>query len=148
MAFDVKDNRSESTVDLTVNNAFYDGSSCSASLNKFGLGKTAENVNIGAYCVGVNVPEATIDGTSGDVIYKNLGNAANDWSKTGDGSVRNFSPNDRYLTIADAGTVIPKAGKNFTFPLIVTAAIQGTDVLAITDNTNLDGSATISLVYI
>ncbi|EKY2033684.1 fimbrial assembly protein, partial [Cronobacter sakazakii] len=29
-----------------------------------------------------------------------------------------------------------------------TAAIQGTDVLAITDNTNLDGSATISLVYI
>ncbi|MDQ9203808.1 DUF1120 domain-containing protein [Cronobacter sakazakii] len=117
VAFDVKDNRSESTVDLTVNNAFYDGSSCSASLNKFGLGKTAENVNIGAYCVGVNVPEATIDGTSGDVIYKNLGNAANDWSKTGDGSVRNFSPNDRYLTIADAGTVIPKAGKKLYFPV-------------------------------
>ncbi|WP_038859689.1 DUF1120 domain-containing protein [Cronobacter sakazakii] len=148
VAFDVKDNRSESMVDLTVNSAFYNGSNCTAGSNKFGLGKTAENVNIGAYCVGINVPEATIDGTSGDVIYKNLGNAANDWSKTGDGSVRNFSPDDRYLTIADAGTVIPKAGKNFTFPLIVTAAIQGTDVLAITDNTNLDGSATISLVYI
>ncbi|EOC1315358.1 DUF1120 domain-containing protein [Cronobacter turicensis] len=148
VAWNVKDNRSDSLVELTVKNAFFNGSDCSASANKFGIGKTENGLNIGAYCISVNVPDATVDGNVGDVIYKNLGSSANGWSKTGDGSARNYSPNNRYLSIADVGSLIPKAGKVFVYPLMVTAAIQATDILSITDNTILDGSATISMVYI
>ncbi|MBW7782655.1 hypothetical protein K1J48_07880, partial [Enterobacter hormaechei] len=34
------------------------------------------------------------------------------------------------------------------FPLVTSLAIQGTDTLAITDDTSLDGQATITLKYL
>ncbi|HEM6631432.1 TPA: DUF1120 domain-containing protein [Citrobacter farmeri] len=149
LGWHVKDNRPDSLVDQAVPNAFYTGGHCLGGPNKFGLGKTAGGVNIGAYCVGVDVPQATVDGINGDLIYKNIGAGASDsWEKSSEGATRNLSPEDRYLTLADIGSLTPKAGKVFVYPLRVTASIQGTDVLAITDNTNLDGSATISLVYL
>lgn len=42
----------------------------------------------------------------------------------------------------------PVAFTTATFPIRVAAAIQGTDTLAITDNTTLDGQATFTLVYL
>ncbi|EOC1221998.1 fimbrial assembly protein, partial [Cronobacter sakazakii] len=70
------------------------------------------------------------------------------WVVSGAGEVKSNSSRV-YSVEAESssdGTVLP--AKVTTWPIKVAAAIQGTDTLAISDDTNLDGSATISLVYI
>ncbi|MCL0127260.1 hypothetical protein M2T39_29420, partial [Klebsiella pneumoniae] len=42
----------------------------------------------------------------------------------------------------------PVAFTTAVFPLVTSLAIQGTDTLAITDDTSLDGQATITLKYL
>jgi 3D (Asp-Asp-Asp) domain-containing protein len=52
------------------------------------------------------------------------------------------------VTAANPGTLEPVAFKTAVFPLVTSLAIQGTDTLAITDDTAIAGQATISLVYL
>ncbi|MCS2159798.1 DUF1120 domain-containing protein [Scandinavium sp. H11S7] len=141
VAFTMMDDRSDSLHALEVESA--DGaSSTSASAVgfEFGLGKTANNVNIGAY--NVRVSNAITDGA----------NAA-DISKTTSGTWKNGvgfmdSTGGAIATAAATGTLTPVAFTTGVFPMQISAAIQGTDVLAISDDTILDGQATISLVYL
>lgn len=144
VGWQMKDNKSDTLVDQTTTNAWYTGADCNYGSNKFGLGKSAAGTKLGAYCVGVNAPQVTVDGAGGDLISSDDGT----WVKSVDGSTRNGAPYSRSLTMADTGTIIPKAGKVFVYPLLVTASVQDANTLAITDDTPIDGSATISLVYL
>jgi hypothetical protein len=151
VGFTATDNRNATMQTLTINNAFSNGANSSATGNQFGLGATAGGVKIGAYAVGVNLGSVTADGAAVDTINNDLGADTNgrNWLKTATGAWANGSPNTvRVFTSAATGTLVPLAAKVFVYPLKVTAAIQSTNTLAITSNTNLDGDATISLVYL
>lgn len=113
---------------------------------EYGLGK-AGTVNMGAYAIAAKTTGVTYDGTAGDLLEAdNVGNGnATAWKKSTTGVTK---PGARTFTTAVTGEVAPKAFKVGVFPLKVTAAVQGTDILKITDDTDLDGLATISLSYI
>ncbi|MHA0273255.1 DUF1120 domain-containing protein [Enterobacter ludwigii] len=109
----------------------------------YGLGKTADGVNIGAYTIVGPNGGYTADGSEVDWISN-----SNDteWLP----KVEGFQDpkGGRKVTAAAIGTLVPIAAQSFVYPLKITAAIQGTDALNITDKTSLDGSATISLIYL
>jgi hypothetical protein len=138
------DDRSSSRAGITIDNATASGGTNSLSYYQFGVGQTSGNVNIGNYGVFVKDSLVTVDGETGDVIGRNSDWATNKWSATG--AVRS----DNYMTISVAatGTTEPLAFTTATFPLVTSLAIQDTTTLNVTDDTKLDGQATISLVYL
>lgn len=145
VGFFVTDNRADTVFTTTIHAGGDDGSDVTASGYQFGLGKASE-VNIGAYSIAVKTGSVTADGVAKDVITSSTP-AAPVWSKSLTGLASNAG-SSLQLALADTATVIPVAYKVGVFPLKVTAAIQGTTALGITDDTNLDGQATISIVYL
>ena len=111
----------------------------------FGLGQTKDGVNIGNYALLI-APNPTVDGKAGTLIYRN-----NDWgaSKAWDDQV-NTQRSDHFeqLTVASTGTVDPLAFTTATFTLKPHPTIQDTTTLAITDDTPLNGQATLTLHYL
>ncbi|EOC1315359.1 DUF1120 domain-containing protein [Cronobacter turicensis] len=149
VAWQAVDNKHTSVQDISVTNGLYDGSACFASDNHFGLGKTAGNVNIGDYCVIVNKDAMTVDGVKAVFTQTNYKVSNGAWSTLSGGDVLNgVNGQWRYISASEEGSTAPVPGKVFVYPLVISAAVQGTDTLAVTDNTPLDGSATISLVYL
>ncbi|EOJ6001271.1 DUF1120 domain-containing protein [Cronobacter sakazakii] len=143
------DNRNDTVQVLTIKNGKWDGSDVTGAEYEFGLGKTAGGVKIGAYSVYVDKGNVLADGVNAKMMYTD-GDPADKtkWVVSGAGEVKSNSSRV-YSVEAESssdGTVLP--AKITTWPIKVAAAIQGTDILAISDDTNLDGSATISLVYI
>lgn len=151
IGFTTSDNHSDSMTTQTITNANADNSSVSSAANQFGLGKTAGGVNLGSYSIATVVGSAVADGVAVDVLSNGVNADTNSraWTKSLTGSTAAGTAGAFAVTTAAAkGTLSPVAGKVFVYPLKVAAAVQGTDTLAITDNTNLDGSTTISLVYL
>lgn len=149
IAWQAVDNKNTTVQNIAVKNGLFDGTDCTELNNKFGLGKTAGNVNIGNYCLVVNKDAMTVDGAKAKFIETSYRLAKGTWDTlTGADATNGVNGQWRYITASDVAKTEPLAGKVFVYPLVVTASIQETDALAITDNTNLDGSATISLVYI
>ena len=68
------------------------------------------------------------------------------WAVAGTGSYLHATPNIQY-TVGSTDTV-PTAFKTAVFPLKIWASVQDTTTLAITDDTNLDGLATFSIIYL
>jgi len=143
VAWAIVDNKKDTLANIEVDNAWFNGGNATASGNQFGLGETSAGVKIGAYTVGIDGSKTTVDGANGDLIRHDTNQEP--WVNSDSGATQTFGRNE---TIAAKGSLEPLAGKVFVYPLKVTAAIQGTDTLAVTDDTQLDGSATISVVYI
>lgn len=152
IGFTTMDNRQDSLQNMTITDAWSDGRSSSATGNQYGLGFTAGNVRIGAYTVAVQPSNITVDGAKADGLRNMPSNDIynTDWSKMPPaGATASGHPGYlRTISAAATGTLIPVAGKVFVYPLDVVAGIQATDTLAITDDTDMDGSATFSLVYL
>jgi len=110
----------------------------------FGLGKTAEGNNIGAYEVNVLTP--TVDGAPGVLAYRNSGSTTFSDAAPGGVHLRNAVSLTRDFTASASG--VPVAFTEAVFPLQVIPTIDATENLAITDDTELDGQTTISLVYL
>lgn len=151
IGWEIYENKVGTKVNLTVKDVDGKGTNCNSdcAVYYFGLGDTAGNVHIGAYTVFIK-NLVTVDGEDKKIITSDS-NQPTKWSKWGDSSLVVNGGSSGYRTILAAeqdDTLQPLGGKLFKYDLRVTAAIQGTDTLAITDTTNLDGSATISLVYI
>ncbi|AZP35087.1 DUF1120 domain-containing protein [Cronobacter sakazakii] len=149
VAWQAIDNRSSTVQNISVKGGLFDGSDCNSADNHFGLGQTAGNINIGDYCIIVNKDAITVDGIKAKFIETNYRLAKGTWDTlTGGDATNGVNGQWRYITASDTAKSEPLAGKVFIYPLVVSAAIQGTDALAITDTTDFDGSTTISLVYI
>lgn len=108
---------------------------------EYGVGKTDNNVKIGNYGVSVNSVQA--DGVTASIIGKNTGQT--NWQSVGL-SVR--SDAITMVSVANTGELEPLAFTTAVFPLVTDLAIQGTDTLAITDDTNISGQGTITLGYL
>ncbi len=108
------------------------------------MGKTAGGVKIGAYSIFADVANVTADGVKSDVISGTVGSPS--WQKTATGIIKNA--NMEMMTVAASGTTAPLPFTTAVFPLKTSLAIQNTAALAITDDTNLDGQATITVKYL
>lgn len=158
VAITSSDNRSDTNVGLNsttsyIEGAYADGSNMTATSNGFGLGKAPNGVNIGAYAVGIDIGSVTADGQAVDVLGTDDITASTvTWEKVTSGSFCSLTSGCnsslRADTVAEKGSLTPKAFKVLSAPLLITAAVQDNSVLGTTDTITLDGNATISLVYL
>ncbi|GHD96625.1 membrane protein [Pseudocitrobacter faecalis] len=140
VGFSVVDDRADTVADTAPSvNGF-----SAKPAQEFGLGKTAGGINLGSFAV---LPfsdsnNTTIDGQPGELITSR-DNGAN-WFK-----LSTLVKNDGSEIVAFAGADdTPVALTTASEVIGVNAAIQDTTTLAITDDTPLDGQATISMVYL
>ncbi|MBS3048589.1 DUF1120 domain-containing protein [Enterobacter mori] len=129
---------------ITINNADAADAAVSDTSETYGVGKTAGGVKIGAYSIFTDISNVTADGVTADVIS---GTAVSpSWLKSASGIIKNG--NAEVMTVAAPGTTAPLAFTTAVFPLKTSLAIQSTAALAVTDDTNLDGQATITVKYL
>lgn len=129
---------------ITINTADAAGGNVSDTTQSYGVGKTAGGVKIGAYSIFADVANVTADGVKSDVISGTVDSPS--WQKTATGIIKNASM--EMMTVAASGTTAPLPFTTAVFPLKTSLAIQNTAALAITDDTNLDGQATITVKYL
>lgn len=146
LGWSIADNKKDSLQVLMIKDPKYNGEDLNSVDYEYGLGKTAGGVNIGAYAIYTDIDNVTGDGIKLKPMYQ--GSREMTWAKSGAGEIRN-DPAYIYAAEADgASDSVVVAAKVFVWPLKITAAIQGTETLSITDDTDLSGSSTISLVYL
>lgn len=116
----------------------------SGTSETYGVGKTAGEVSIGAYALYTKVGSVTADGVKADAIYGTTDGTS--WQKSTTGVIKNG--NEEWMTVAASGTTEPVAYTTAVFPLGASLTVRDTTTLAITDDTNLDGQATITLKYL
>ncbi|EKI0251250.1 DUF1120 domain-containing protein [Enterobacter asburiae] len=140
VGFTISDNRGDSNAQLPVDI----GGNLNQSVKyyTYGVGNTTEGVKIGNY--GMWMTDVAADGKTVDPIANNHDWASTSWKKTG------IPRSDAFQTIAfaDTGTTTPLAITNATFNFNTNLIIRDTTTLAITDDTALDGQATMTLVYL
>ncbi|EBO9257931.1 DUF1120 domain-containing protein [Salmonella enterica] len=147
VGFTISDDRADSTASITVENTSFTEPNETAWANsiRYGVGKTAGGVNIGAYSVALNRSALTADGQPQTALTHSPGDT--EWSAWVDSTdLLNHSGSLSYSLGSAAG--MPVAFTNAEFPLRIALAVQKTDTLAITDNTTIDGQATITLIYL
>lgn len=141
------DNHGDSATTLTIDNATFGGQNNRIPNYQLGLGTTADGIKIGAYGLSIDANNSTADGVKTKMVTTNDSNhgvwalAMNEYV-----ALTNTFPTPNTYSVGDENG--PVAFTTATFPIRVAAAIQGTDTLAITDNTTLDGQATFTLVYL
>lgn len=157
------DARSDSRADLNatsfIDNAGSTGTRLSTGGNAYGLGKV-NDVNIGAYSLAVDINKVSVTDDSNTAISADVissystsnPSTATDWVKSSQGFMNPLSaaPWGTITSFARSGSVTPVAIKSATVPLIISTAIQDVNLLTSDagEPVNLDGNATISLVYL
>lgn len=139
------DDRSDSYVRLTITGGAWNSNTTAWGNGQlFGVGKTIGGVNIGAYAVDINETGSTADGKAATVLQRINSDTTNAWDKlTTESSFVNVSNEYTFGAVS-----APTAFTTAVFPLRVALAVDNTDTLAITDNTAIDGQATITLRYL
>lgn len=132
---------------IEVANADISGAATDTVPRINGLGKTAGNVKIGGWALYVDLPNLKANGAVVDMVEGN-GTLTQAWKKSTTGAITNDAGDLIWYSVATTGSVDPLAITEAVFPLVVSAAIQNTTTLAITDDTPLDGEATITLGYL
>lgn len=143
VGFSTVDNRADSLMDTS---AITD---ISTHDNFYGMGKTANGVSIGGYQITFDDTDAPSADDDADVVY--IASADNTtWNTTTSVSPSSVSGNVYSLSAkSDESTgYVPVAMINGTYHLEVSPVFQASDALNITDDTAIDGSATINIVYL
>ncbi|MFY2738240.1 DUF1120 domain-containing protein [Pseudocitrobacter faecalis] len=141
VGFSVVDDRADTAADTTPT---INGMQAKPA-QEFGLGKTAGGINLGSYGI---LPlsdsgHTMVDGQPAHTIIS--GNNGAIWVPL---SSLVKSDGSQILSFTTTDDNTPAALTTASDVLAVNAAIQDTTTLAITDDTSLDGQATISMVYL
>ncbi|ENA9696864.1 DUF1120 domain-containing protein [Salmonella enterica subsp. enterica] len=147
VAWSITDDSADSMKKMTIDNATTDGYQVWGASNQFGAGKTADGVNIGAYSVAMEKTVA-VDGSTKRVGYT-TSVTNTEFTVVDSGARQSAISNGSYMysPITDTSNEAISF-LNAVFPLRVALAVQKTDALAITDDTPIDGQATITLHYL
>lgn len=149
VAWTIVDDRADSMqTGITINNVGWSNSTSWSDSNHFGVGKTAGGVNLGVYAISINSSAVTADGLIEQGLRGWSSSQGLEWTYMSRSNELVRSSEYMYTVATNEDSLKPMAFTNAVYPLRVSLAIQGTDALAITDDTNIDGQATISLVYI
>ncbi|MCM7512005.1 DUF1120 domain-containing protein [Enterobacter hormaechei] len=140
VGFTILDNRADSNAQLPLD--IGGNQNQSAKYYTYGVGTTTEGVKIGNY--GMWMTDVTADGNTVDPVSNNHDWEASKWHKTG------IPRSDAFTTtsFAATGTEAPIAITTANFNFVTNLTIRDTAALAITDDTPLDGQATMTLVYL
>lgn len=141
VGFTILDNSSDSDAHLPVD--INTNKNVTLDHYTYGIGNTTEGVKIGDY--GMWMTDITADGNTVDTIAHN-----DDWSDENLWKQTSIPRNDAFCTMAFAqtGTTTPLAITTANFNFVTNLVIRDTTSLAITDDTALDGQATMTLVYL
>ncbi|MGP2004760.1 DUF1120 domain-containing protein [Citrobacter freundii] len=150
VAYTLHDERRDSLYNGVIKNATVDGSDIPASSNQFGLGLTNDGeTRLGAYTVINWFPDMTYSGSADNLVFIGKRGNSDDWSRTTSGStVNGVDVAARLHTLGNPDTLTPAAFSELKIPLSIKGVLRKGEELKITDETNLDGEATISLVYL
>ena len=115
----------------------------------FGLGTTLEDKPVGAFTIGIDVNNVSLDGASlqNKTLYYSLDNVA--WSASYTGGIYPYTsefPAVQGFRTSSVST--PQAFKEAEIPLIISAAIVDARELSVTDKVTLDGNVTFSIIYL
>lgn len=141
VAWFINDDHADDNANISIN---VGGNSAKGVTYTYGIGKTKDGVNIGSYAItpsGVNA-----DGSAGQYIIRN-----SDWSSTLPWSSTGSIIRPQGITIssvAKQGDIVPLAFNTAVFNLQTSLSIKDTTTLAITDDTEMNGQATITLQYL
>ncbi|EFC57784.1 MULTISPECIES: DUF1120 domain-containing protein [Enterobacter] len=112
-----------------------------------GLGKTTGGVAIGNWALYVAAANVTADGEHATLVKK--ADAQSPWENATIAPVLNAANHTvMSVILPEATTPDPMAFTQVVYPLKTSVAIDKTSRLAITDDTQLDGQATITLTYL
>lgn len=140
VGFTILDNRGDSNAQLPLDI----GGNLNQSVKyyTYGVGTTTEGVKIGDY--GMWMTDITADGNTVDAVVNNHDWEATKWRKS------SIPRSDAFSTtsFAATGTEAPIAITTANFNFVTNLMIRDTTSLAITDDTPLDGQATMTLVYL
>lgn len=151
VAWEPADDKASSRAKIPVENGNYVGDTMSASGNLYGVGATRGGVNIGNYSLYIDLSKVTANGSRADTLIRGSssnGSAWSSWARSTDGATSSLPQEDREFSVSKSGTYTPIGITTATFPLVTVLAIQDTTTLNITDDTDLDGQATITLRYL
>ncbi|EAZ9180900.1 hypothetical protein DSN25_04255 [Salmonella enterica subsp. salamae] len=151
VGFAISDDSADSAASVTIEHTSFTDPDEQAwtSTQRFGVGKTAGGVNIGAYSVALNRSAVTADGQPQAVLRAEAGiNAWHGLSGTSDLLINSGLYNYSLGDATDKDSEAPVAFTTAVFPLRIALAVQNTDTLAITDNTDINGQSTITLIYL
>ncbi|WP_154146124.1 DUF1120 domain-containing protein [Ewingella americana] len=139
IAYTLTDNRHGSLPD-----ALPEGIANTAPL--FGLGKSAQGINIGSWFV--RIPSATapsVDGVAGDSITSTNGTT---WYPQDNTALYNTNEGKpEYASFADKETLTPATATTFSTHLEISAALSS-ELRTISERATVDGSASINIVYL
>ncbi|EKD5158862.1 DUF1120 domain-containing protein [Enterobacter cloacae] len=140
VGFTILDNRGDSNAQLPVDIA--SNTNETEKYFTYGVGNTTEGVKIGDY--GMWMTDVTADGNTVDAIANNHDWNPDVWKAT------DIPRSDAFNTISFAatGTTTPMPITTANFNFVTNLTIRDTTTLAITDDTPLDGQATLTLVYL
>lgn len=152
VGWSIADNRSDSNAstssNLKVMNATSNGGERRGSMTTFGLGKTHDGKNIGAYSIYTSTGEVTANGATVEPIRTAVtaGAGMGRWQKANGGTIANKDLG--LMSVASTGKTEPMAVTSVSFPLNVSLAVENLKKLSLTEDTEFDGQATISVVYL
>ncbi|MFB4629807.1 DUF1120 domain-containing protein [Enterobacter kobei] len=154
VGWSIADNRTDSNAstgtdsNLKVQNATSNGGELRGSMTTFGLGKTYDGKNIGAYSIYTSTGEVTANGATVEPIRTAVtaGVSMSRWQKANGGTIANKDLG--LMSVASAGKTAPMAVTSVSFPLNISLAVENLKKLSLTEDTEFDGQATISVVYL
>lgn len=152
VSWSIEDNVGQPSANVDIINPGFIGDYTISSpglFAKFGIGKTAGGVSIGAYSVALDTSNTTADTTAARVIRSSLD--TDNWGVFMSGKSTDYITSDneyRWSVSPSSGSTVPEAFTNAVFPMRVALAVDKTSTLAITDDTPIAGQATITLHYL
>ncbi|MDK9607138.1 DUF1120 domain-containing protein [Lelliottia wanjuensis] len=139
----ITDNRADSVIDTQPQ---MEGNPIPGTVDEFGLGTTVAGVRLGSYGINAaNNGDPLIDGKQGYIGVSDDNGMT--WGAAANGGVYSHGDGARLITFSDADGQ-PVEFTTASDILKVGASVQDTTTLAITDDTLLDGLATISVKYL
>ncbi|WP_236346568.1 DUF1120 domain-containing protein [Enterobacter cancerogenus] len=156
VAWSIADNKEDSNAanDLT-SSQFYirdgadNGNDVWGAGTTYGVGFTSVGEKIGAYAIATRVNDITANGVPAQAIYAPaFTNSKGEymWRNLTAGLIANG--NAEIMTATSPGKTTPLAITNVVFPFKVSLAVVNTDRLTPTEETQLSGETTITLVYL
>lgn len=156
VAWSIVDNKEDSNAanDLT-SSQFYirdgadNGNDVWGAGTTYGVGFTSVGEKIGAYAIATRVNDITANGVPAQAIYAPaFTNSKGEymWRNLTTGLIANG--NAEIMTATSPGKTTPLAITNVVFPFKVSLAVVNTDRLTTTEETQLSGETTITLVYL
>lgn len=144
----VVDDRDDSVAPNTKPNTDGHNTDLSFGLGELGLGTTAQGVDIGAWTLQIEGANGTNGTDTYTQLLENVANMWNDVTATMNASAQIVAPTGVDIYTMGDGNGSPTPVTAMNFDLVTNVAVAPTDTLSLTDDTSLDGQATISLDYL